>query len=119
MSHVCNMLWIHVTESAGRQSIDNSITTQVAPIPIPIELGRSGIVGNRLSCDAKDLTIYCVGNFRECLHNWCWPRSSKPVGGVNNAPSGFDSHTLPLTIGIMSQYIAGNRINCLGINSFG
>src|SRR5262245_7620872 len=23
-------------------------------------------------------------------------RSSKPVGGMNNAPSGFDSHTLPI-----------------------
>ncbi len=32
----------------------------------------------------------------ECLHGWCRPRSSKPVGGVNNAPSRFDSDTLPL-----------------------
>jgi len=31
----------------------------------------------------------------ECLYRWCGPRSSKPVGGVNNAPSGFDFHTLP------------------------
>ncbi len=37
-----------------------------------------------------------VGPFRGCLHGWCRPWSSKPVGGVNNAPSGFDSHTLPL-----------------------
>lgn len=32
----------------------------------------------------------------ECLHDWCRPWSSKPVAGVNNARSGFDSHTLPL-----------------------
>ena len=34
--------------------------------------------------------------FRECLHNWCWPWSSKPSGGLNKAPSGFNSHTFPL-----------------------
>jgi hypothetical protein len=32
----------------------------------------------------------------ECLHNWCWPWSSKPAEGLNKALSGFDSHTLPL-----------------------
>jgi hypothetical protein len=37
-----------------------------------------------------------VRPLRGCLHGWCRPWSSKPVGGVNNAPSGFDSHTLPL-----------------------
>lgn len=33
---------------------------------------------------------------REYLHRWCGPWSSKPVGGLNKAPSGFDSHILPL-----------------------
>lgn len=37
-----------------------------------------------------------IKTFRGCLHGWCRPWSSKPVGGVNNAASGFDSHTLPL-----------------------
>jgi hypothetical protein len=34
----------------------------------------------------------------ECLHGWCRPWSSKPVGGVNNAPSRFDSDTLPFRL---------------------
>src|SRR5712692_1395327 len=34
--------------------------------------------------------------FRECLHLWWGPWSSKPVGGLKKAVSGFDSHTLPL-----------------------
>src|SRR3954454_6988781 len=33
---------------------------------------------------------------RKCLHLWRGPRSSKPRGGLTKAPSGFDSHTLPL-----------------------
>src|SRR5439155_24341775 len=33
--------------------------------------------------------------FRECLHLWWGPWSSKPVGGLKKAVSGFDSHTLP------------------------
>jgi hypothetical protein len=32
---------------------------------------------------------------RECLHLWWGPWSSKPVGGLKKAVSGFDSHTLP------------------------
>src|SRR5207253_4927967 len=35
---------------------------------------------------------------RECLHLWWGPWSSKPVEGLNKALSGFDSHTLPLSI---------------------
>ncbi len=35
-------------------------------------------------------------SFRECLHLWWGPWSSKPVGGLNKALCGFDSHTLPL-----------------------
>src|SRR5947207_15353142 len=34
---------------------------------------------------------------RKCLHLWRGPRSSKPRGGLTKAPSGFDSHTLPLS----------------------
>ena len=30
----------------------------------------------------------------ECFYGWCRAWSSKPAGGVNNALSGFDSHTL-------------------------
>ena len=40
--------------------------------------------------------VNCNCDSWECLHGWRWPRSSKPVEGVNNALSGFDSHTLPL-----------------------
>lgn len=40
----------------------------------------------------------CRSALRECLHGWCRPWSSKPVGGVNNAPSRFDSDTLPLAL---------------------
>jgi hypothetical protein len=36
--------------------------------------------------------------FRECLHLWWGPWSSKPAEGLNKALSGFDSHTLPLAI---------------------
>src|SRR5207249_1229459 len=33
-----------------------------------------------------------------CLHLWWGPWSSKPVGGLKKAVSGFDSHTLPLSL---------------------
>jgi hypothetical protein len=39
----------------------------------------------------------------ECLHNWCWPWSSKPVEGLNKALSGFDSHTLPLFFNLLPE----------------
>ena len=47
--------------------------------------------------------VHCSG-FRcktrpwECLHNWCWPWSSKPVAGLNKARCGFDSHALPSVV---------------------
>ena len=33
--------------------------------------------------------------FRECLHNWCWPWSSKPSGVTNELQKGFLSHLEP------------------------
>jgi len=41
----------------------------------------------------------------------CW--SSKPVGGLKKAVSGFDSHTLPLQL--ISRYTGGRRGGCLGV----
>src|SRR5262249_35802888 len=52
-------------------------------------------VSRRRVFPAVPRALQWVGPPRGCLHGWCRPWSSKPVGGVNNAPSGFDSHTLP------------------------
>ena len=44
-------------------------------------------------------------------------RSSKPVGGVNNAPSGFDFHTLPLTARRTAGRVSSGRRATPGSNT--
>ena len=53
--------------------------------------------GDALQCtDLEKIRGFRVfSGFRECLHLWWGPWSSKPVAGLNKARSGFDSQTLP------------------------
>ena len=38
---------------------------------------------------------------------WCRRRSSKPFRGVRNVPGGFDSHTLPWLVGVITCLAVG------------
>ncbi len=53
---------------------------------------RTKIAGDSFSSPLPPSSL----DSRECLHLWWGPWSSKPVGGLKKAVSGFDSHTLPL-----------------------
>src|SRR3954468_6641719 len=71
--------------------------------PVPVLLYGVG-AGRALLWSLRIATMRVVvaekaAAIRKCLHNWCWPWSSKPAGGLNKALSGFDSHTLPLLEG--------------------
>src|ERR1700722_214009 len=46
----------------------------------------------------------------ECLHVWWRPWSSKPAWGLNKAPSGFDSHTLPLEFKLLCGTVVAESL---------